>query len=223
MLNIQDLAQPDVPGKDNYGEALKIGLDSLGAKPPRLIADLAGAAYEGNKIILPHLDREIILDIDSRRITTSSTGADAPIWLAILAVHYLNNADGTRPSGKLKHFREFRDGLFYEPAFNKKTKTVLIQVFGRDPRPMIVAGEKLKGKRLDSADASVELAYFPFLPITCLVWEGDEEFPPEAGVLFDETAFVFFSAEDMAVAGQMAVLELLKACGPQLSFTDTDA
>ncbi len=43
------------------------------------------------------------------------------------------------------------------------------------------------------------------------MWKGDEEFPPEASVLFDETADIFFSAEDMAVAGQMAVLELLKA------------
>jgi hypothetical protein len=43
------------------------------------------------------------------------------------------------------------------------------------------------------------------------LWKGDDEFPPEASVLFDETADLFFSAEDMAVAGQMAVLELLKA------------
>jgi len=55
------------------------------------------------------------------------------------------------------------------------------------------------------------LAYFPYLPITCLVWKGDDEFPPEATVLFDETAELFFSAEDMAVAGEMAVLELVKA------------
>jgi hypothetical protein len=60
-------------------------------------------------------------------------------------------------------------------------------------------------------DAAVELSYFPFVPITCILWKGDEEFPAEAAVLFDETAELFFSAEDMAVAGQMAVLELVKA------------
>jgi hypothetical protein len=76
---------------------------------------------------------------------------------------------------------------------------------------MLRAGEKLKGKIIQTGDASVELPYFPCLPITCIVWKGDEEFPPEASVLFDETADQFLSAEDMAVAGQMAVLELLKA------------
>ena len=63
---------------------------------------------------------------------------------------------------------------------------------------------------LDSADAALELPYFPFLPIICMVWKGDEEFPPEASVLFDETAELYFSAEDMAVAAQMAVLELMR-------------
>ena len=76
---------------------------------------------------------------------------------------------------------------------------------------MIAAAKRLNGKIVQTGDAGVELPYFPCLPITCIVWKGDEEFPPEATVLFDETADQFFSAEDMAVAGQMAVLELLKA------------
>ena len=76
---------------------------------------------------------------------------------------------------------------------------------------MLDAAKKLNGKILDTGDAAVELSYFPCVPITCIVWKGDEEFPAEASVLFDETADLFFSAEDMAVAGQMAVVELLKA------------
>ena len=75
---------------------------------------------------------------------------------------------------------------------------------------MIEAGLALGGKVLDNGDAAIELPYFPFLPITCVVWKGDDEFPPEASVLFDETAGFYFSAEDMAVAAQMAVLELMR-------------
>jgi hypothetical protein len=211
MLNIKDPSRPELPKQDNYEQALKIGLEVFSSKDPGRVAEKAGVTMEGRFLIVPHLDREIVLDMDVHRITIRQTGEEAPLWLAILTLHYLNNAQGRQPTSRLKHFREFKDGLFYEPAFNRRTKEFLVSVFGNDPAAMLRAGEKLKGKIIQTGDASVELPYFPCLPITCIVWKGDEEFPPEASVLFDETADQFLSAEDMAVAGQMAVLELLKA------------
>ncbi len=211
MLNIKDLSGPALPKQDNYERALKIGLEAFARKDPGRVAEKAGAELVGRQILLPHLDRHICLDVDNHLFTLRPTGEETPIWLSILAIHYLNNADGRQPLGKLKHFREFKEGSFYEPAFNRRTRDILIAVFGENPEPMKRAGIKLGGKVIESADAAVELFYFPMLPITCLVWRGDDEFPAEGSVLFDETAELFFSAEDMAVAGQMAVLELMKA------------
>ncbi len=211
MLNIKDLSRPELPKQDNYEQALKIGLEIFGRRDPGRVAEKAGARFEDRCVVLPHLNTEIVLNVDSHRFTVMPAGEEAPIWLAILALHYLNAADGRQPTGRLSHFREFKDGHFYEPAFNRRTKEILIAVFGKDPAPMIRGGEKLGGKIIPSGDAAVELPYFPCLPITCILWKGDDEFPPEATVLFDQTADSFFSAEDMAVAGQMAVLELLKA------------
>ncbi len=211
MLNITDLSRPELPKQDNYAQALKLGFDAFERKDPARSAAKAGARFENGILIIPYLNREIVLESATRRFYIKETGEEAPIWLAILVLHYVSNAPGTSPAGKLKHFREFKDGAFYEPAFNRRTKEILISVFGKDPAPMVAAGKKLGGKILDQGDASVELTYFPYLPITCIMWRGDEEFPPEAVVLFDETADHYFSAEDMAVSGQMAVLELLKA------------
>jgi len=211
MLNIKDVSRPELPKQDHYEQALKLGLEVFSRRNPGRIAEKSGAAWEGRSVILPHLDRKIFLNADTHRFTIGPGGEEAPVWLAILAIHYLNNADGRQPVGRLKHFREFKEGHFYEPAFNRRTKDILIQVFGNNPAPMLSAAERLCGRIVATGDAAVELKYFPCLPITCIVWKGDEEFPPEATVLFDETADIFFSAEDMAVAGQMAVLELLKA------------
>lgn len=211
MLNIKDLSRPELPKQDNYEQALKLGLEAFERKDPARTAAKAGARFDEGVVILPHLDREIALHVKDRALSVRPGGEESPIWLSILALHYLNNAGGVVPSGNLKHFREFKEGTFYEPAFNRRTKDILVKVFGQSSAPMIAAGRKLCGKALDMGDASVKLSYFPYLPITCIVWEGDEEFPPEASVLFDETADLYFSAEDMAVAGQMAVLELLKA------------
>ncbi len=211
MLNIKDLSRPELPKQDNYEQALRIALDIFAGKDPGRVAAKARSEFEGRSLIVPHLNGQIVVHADTHALTIGQTGEEAPIWLAILTLHYLNNSSGVHPSGNLKHFREFKDGHFYEPAFNRRTRDILISAFGEEPGLMIKAGRNLNGKILQTGDAGVELAYFPCLPITCILWKGDEEFPPEASVLFDETADVFFSAEDMAVAGQMAVLELLKA------------
>jgi hypothetical protein len=211
MLNIKDLSQPELPKQDNYEQALKLGLDTFKRKDPGRLADKSGCRYEDGQVIVPHLDRHIVIDAKAGTIGVQETGEEAPIWLSILTLHYINSAPGRPPTGTLKHFREFKEGSFYEPAYNRRTKEILTAVFGDDPSPVIPAGEKLKGKKVDNGDAAVELPYYPYLPITCIVWRGDEEFPAEAAVLFDETADLYFTAEDMAVAGQMAVLELLRA------------
>ncbi len=210
MLTVKDVNKMDLPKQDNYERALAIGLEKFGKKDPNWIAEKSGARIFGANLAIPHLNTTIVLDLQTQKFTIQETGEEAPIWLSILCVHYLISAEGKKPTGKLKHFREFKEGVFYEPAFNRRTKEILIAVFGQDPAPMLVAGKSLNGKVLDSADAALELPYFPFLPIICMVWKGDEEFPPEASVLFDETAELYFSAEDMAVAAQMAVLELMR-------------
>ncbi|MFH0958041.1 MAG: DUF3786 domain-containing protein [Pseudomonadota bacterium] len=210
MLTLKDFTKLDIPKQDNYEKALELGLDVFSRKDPAWTANQAGASLSGQNLLLPHLNMNIQLDLKTKKFSIQGTGEEAPIWLSILSLHYLNSARGEKPRGRLKHFREFKDGTFYEAAFNRRTKEILIAVFGKDPSPMIGAGLTLGGKALDNGDAAIELQYFPFLPITCVIWKGDDEFPPEASVLFDETAGLYFSAEDMAVAAQMAVLELMR-------------
>jgi hypothetical protein len=215
MINIKDLSRPELPKQDNYERALELAMEAFSRKDPERVSAKGGARYDQGKIFIPHLNKTIILDSKTHlfSLKEGDSESEAPLWLAILAAHYLNAAAGVVPSGVLKHFREFKEGHFYEPAFNRRTKEILVKVFGNNPQAMIKAAQRINGTILNDGDASAKLPYFPYLPITCILWRGDEEFPPEATVLFDETADMFFSAEDMAVAGQMAVLELLKSGG----------
>lgn len=210
MLTLRDNDKLDLSKQDNYEKALDVGLEIFDRKDPGWIAEKSGASISGGAIVVPHLNMSVLLDLETRKFSIKETGEEAPIWLSILCVHYLNSSTGNMPKGKLKHFREFKEGSFYEPAFNRRTRDVLIAVFGEDPSAMIEAGKQLNGKVRDIGDAAIELLYFPYMPITCVVWRGDEDFPPEATVLFDETAELYFSAEDMAVAAQMAVMELMR-------------
>jgi hypothetical protein len=50
----------------------------------------------------------------------------------------------------------------------------------------------------------------PRIDIICCLWKPDEEFGPEAALLFDAGAEQFLCAEDIAVLCQQIVIQLIK-------------
>jgi hypothetical protein len=133
MLNIKDLSSPELHEQSTYEQAFKLALEAFLRKDPGRVADKAAAEFVDRCLIVPHLDRRIVFDVDSHRFSFMETDQEAPVWLAILTLHYVNNADGGHPTGRLKHFREFKEGHFYEPAFNRRTRDVLVSAFGDNP------------------------------------------------------------------------------------------
>lgn len=48
-------------------------------------------------------------------------------------------------------------------------------------------GLELGGQQLEHDDASVRLYPFPRVPVTFILWKGDDEFPARADMFFDTT------------------------------------
>jgi hypothetical protein len=44
--------------------------------------------------------------------------------------------------------------------------------------------------------------------ISLLIWAGDDEFPPSAQILFDDNFVFAFTAEDLAVVGEVTISRL---------------
>ena len=74
---------------------------------------------------------------------------------------------------------------------------------------MARAAAKLEGRKIEQGDAGFEFTLFPRLPLRLIVWMGDEEFPPEAAILFDESAGSLLSPEDAAWAASLVVYRLI--------------
>jgi len=58
-------------------------------------------------------------------------------------------------------------------------------------------------------DVGFEFKVFPKVPLQLILWEGDDEFPPEASILFDETIGEILSPEDVAWLSGMLVYRLI--------------
>jgi len=138
-------------------------------------------------------------------------GAQPDVTTRLLIVHYLIQADGTRPADSWIAFRELPDGMVYDPAFQGRSTLRLKQEYGMNPQGFTAAAEALGGERLEFGDVSFMFRLLPRLCMAVILHVGDEEFGPAVNMLFDASAGHYLPTEDLAVLGGLLASRLLKA------------
>ena len=83
-----------------------------------------------------------------------------------------------------KTFRELPWGEVYIQPFTGRVLTRAAFTFGTRIAAFRAAAEKLGGIPLRHGDAGYEFTLFDNYRLRLLVWEGDDEFPPNAQILF---------------------------------------
>ena len=145
----------------------------------------------------------------------SADGKVVHAAVAILVLHYLVRADGTPATGVWQAYRELPDGLFYAPSFASRAEAPIAAAFGGDDafaghdlEAFCAAAVAAGGEELDLADASFAFQALPHLRLAALLWEGDDDFPAEARIVFDATAGHYLPAEDLAGLGEVLARKL---------------
>jgi len=152
---------------------------------------------------------EITLPIMEFRIPGSE--AQIPIRDKILLLHYLLTAKGTPLSGNLITFKELPEGIVYFRTFQQRTIRHIVNRFGQEPKGLIEAGLKINGEKTDMGDAGITIKALPRVPVTFVLWKGDEEFPAEASLLYDSTITDYLPVEDIIVLSEALTWKLVRA------------
>ena len=166
------------------------------------------ATYDGRTFELDVLDESVVVDKWEGSITSTRPHDRS---FGILVMHYLIGCQASGPGGELVLFRQLKGGEAYNEAFHKRVDERLAKEFGHDPPALVRAGLKLGGATRSKGSASVELSLFPKVPVTVIVWRGDDEVPASCTVLFDRSIGDIFPTEDVAVAGSFLVERLIAA------------
>jgi len=173
-------------------------------------------------IEVPYFDEIITIQIP-RFSFESSINANVTLVTRIILLHYVNNASGIPLSGEKVAYGDIPSCMHYEPVFTKRALKPLERAFGYDKYAFLEAGTALGGKEEEYGDTSFTLFAFPKVPVTFILWQGDEEFPPSVRALFDPSITGYLPLEDIVVIAKLAASRILKTAHKQhMDETDDD-
>ena len=197
-----------------FSVALKRSRSQWAGADPARAAALAGCSLAPAGVIVPFFGATHAVTHPGGEVSFMGTSAGSPSpgpqaghpmvahpTVAIALLHYLLTADGTPPADRWATFRELPDGLFYAQAFAGHAETLLAARLGADLPAFRQAATALGGSPLDLADAGYRFQALPRLAMAVLLWEGDDEFPGQARVLFDAHAGHYLPTEDLSGLG----------------------
>ena len=167
-----------------------------------------------SRISVPFLDRAYRIESEGFTFTDlSDKNREIPIQEQILILHYLAAESPARVSGKWVAYREIPGATFYWSAFVKRAINPLKKRFGQSPEAFSTAAQELSGRPAGTGDASSEVWVFPRVPVQLILWQGDDEFPSEANIIFDESIGAILSPEDIAWMAGMVVYRMIALAG----------
>lgn len=138
----------------------------------------------------------------------ADVGALASLPAQTFLLRYLLEGKPAAPCADFKTFREMPWGELYTKPFTGRVLTRAAFTFGTRIEQFRAAAEKLGGLPLKHGDAAYEFRFLDEYRLRLIVWEGDDEFPPNAQLLYSANFEDGFAAEDRVVAGDLLITAL---------------
>lgn len=126
----------------------------------------------------------------------------------ILALRFLVDGKKPAPAGGFVTYRELPWGEVYDRQFHARCIDRLTGTFGTRIADFSRACESLGGRPTGKNCAGYELEFMPGLFVRLLLWEGDEDFPASAQILFSDNFPQAFTAEDCVIVTEYILSRL---------------
>ena len=120
-------------------------------------------------------------------------------------LRYLLEAKTVAWAGEWKTFREMPWGEMYARPFAGRILTRAAAVFGSRLEDFRQACRRMGAAEVEGGDAGFRFDFLGNYKMQILLWEGDEEFPPNAQILYSDNFAEGFTAEDRVVAADLLI------------------
>ena len=173
--------------------------------PADAVSRLSDMKFENGEFFVTLLGRTYAIAHPDYAIRALDGGALPPLPVQTFLLRYLLESKTVAWNGQWKTFREMPWGEMYIKPYTGRVLTRAAFTFGTRIAKFREACEKLGATPVKHGDAGFLLELIGGYRMQILVWEGDDEFPPNAQVLYSENFAEGFAAEDRVVAGDILI------------------
>jgi len=174
---------------------------------PHTAAARCGITFDEEKgcFVLNHLGESVTLDFPAFRAVKVHDRQPLSDGAELLLIRYLIEGAGGHKTGKFLSYAEMPWGNVYLPNFKGRCIARLAFGFGFDLNRFERACTALGGIPAEGGDRSFDIEFIEGFTMRIILWAPDEEFPPNAQILFSDNFPLAFTAEDMAVVGDVLI------------------
>jgi hypothetical protein len=197
-----------------YQIAYRKAVAALAALDLGEVARLRGASCRGRRTELAFFGQPVGIEVPEKPDDQARfQPEDLPLAEKILILHYLGSAATPEvpSSGRLVSFQQLAGASFYEPTYRKRGPARIARRFGENVQAFVGACLSLGWTEEKLGDAAYGGPVLPRLRCVAVLHRGDEEFPAEANLLFDERIAQLLPLEDVAVLAGLVATRLGRA------------
>ena len=169
------------------------------------MAECTGAKWDGEKFYVNLLGTEYQISHPEYGIAPACV-----LPMQTFLLRYLLECKAVSWNGEWKTFREMPWGELYIKPYTGRVLTRAAFTFGTRVEAFVSACEKMGATKLSHGDAGYEFCFIGGYKMRIMVWAGDDEFPPNAQVLYSDNFEQGFQPEDRVVAGDI-LISVIKA------------
>lgn len=173
--------------------------------PQEAVNRLGDVSWDGQEFRLKLLGRGFAISHPVYGIRALDGGNLPPLPTQTFLLRYLLESKQVSWGGSWKTFREMPWGEMYITPYTGRVLTRAAFTFGTRIDDFRAACEKMGALALPHGDAGYQFDVLGGYQMQLLVWEGDEEFPPSAQVLYSDNFVDGFAPEDRVVAGDILI------------------
>jgi hypothetical protein len=179
---------------------------------PKEMAENSGCIYneEKGEFIVKLMGENIIVKYPSGDVLKEDGSEIDKYPPKALVLRYLMNAKGIPTINKNITYRDVDGGNVYYNNFYGRCILRLAKTFGNNINKFKEIFEELGAEKINMGDAGYKFQFLNNIYVTFALWAGDEEFEPSSQILFDANVTFYFTAEDLAVVGDVSIGTITK-------------
>ena len=173
--------------------------------PVEATGRLSRLEWDGSAFAVTLLGRKFFITHPDYSITAADGGVIPPLPTQTFLLRYLLESKAVSWGGTWKTFREMPWGEMYIKPYTGRVLTRAAFTLGTRLDAFRKAAEKMGAVAVPHGDAGFMFELVDGYRMQIMAWAGDEEFPPNAQVLYSDNFETGFAAEDRVVSGDILI------------------